>query len=44
MELFEKGEHSFPYINSVKKWIEYIFELLYGIDLIDTENLRIDKE
>ena len=42
-ELFEKkGSIFFPFTNSVK--IEYLFELLCGIDLNDAENLRIDKE
>ena len=43
-ELFEKGGAFFSLYKFYKKRIEYMFELLCGNDLIDAENLRIDKE
>ena len=42
-ELFEKGGAFFSLYKFCENWIKYTFELLCGIDLIDTENLRIDK-
>ena len=42
-ELFEKGGAFFSLYKFCENWIEYTFELLCGIDLIDAENLRIDK-
>ena len=43
-ELFEKGGAFFSLSNFFENRIEYMIELLYGIDLIDAENLGIDKE
>ena len=43
-KLFEKrGSVLFP-IQLLENRMEYMFELLCGIDLINTENLGIDKE
>ena len=42
-ELFEKGGAFFSLYKFCENWIEYMFEFLCGIDLIDSENLRIDK-
>ena len=43
-KLFEKGEAFFSLSNLFENRMEYMFELLHGIDLIDAENLGIDKE
>ena len=43
-ELFEKGGAFFSLSKFFENRIEYMFELLCGIDLIDAENLGIDKE
>ena len=43
-ELFEKRGALFSLSKFFESRIEYMFELLSGIDLIDTENLGIDKE
>ena len=43
-ELFEKGGAFFSLSKFFENRIEYMIELLYGIDLIDDENLGIDKE
>ena len=40
----EKGEAFFSLSKSFENRIEYMFELLCGIDFIDAENLGIDKE
>ena len=43
-KLFEKGEAFFSLSKFFKNRIEYMFELLCRNDLIDAENLGIDKE
>ena len=43
-KLFEKGEAFFSLSNFFENRMEYMFELLCGIDLINAENLGIDKE
>ena len=43
-ELFEKGGAFFSLSKFFENRIEYMIELLYGIDLINAENLGIDKE
>ena len=43
-ELFEKRGAFFSLSKFFENRIEYMFELLCGIDLIDAENLGIDKE
>ena len=43
-ELFEKERAFFSIYKFCENLIEYMFELLCGIDLIDAKNLRIDKE
>ena len=43
-KLFEKGGAFISLSKFFENRIEYMFELLCGIDLIDTENLGIDKE
>ena len=42
-ELFEKGGAFFSLYKFFENRIEYMFELLYGIDLITAENIRIDN-
>ena len=42
-ELFEKGGSFFSLYKFFEKGIEFMFELLCGIDLIAAKNLRIDK-
>ena len=39
-----KGEAFFSQYKFCEKLIEYMFELLCGINLIDAEKLRVDKE
>ena len=43
-ELLEKGGAFFSLSKFFENRIEYMIELLYEIDLIDAENLGIDKE
>ena len=43
-ELFEKWGAFFSLYKFFENRIEYMFELLCGIDLIDAENLGVDKE
>ena len=40
----EKGKHSFLYLHSMKKRIEFNYELLLEFDLIDAENVKFAKE
>ena len=42
-ELFEKRGALFSLYKFFENRIEYMFELLYGIDLIAAENIRIDN-
>ena len=43
-ELFEKGGAFFSLSKFFENRIEYMFGLLYGIDLFDAENVEIDQE
>ena len=43
-ELFEKGGAFFSLSKFFENRIEYMFGLLYGIDLFDAKNVGIDKE
>ena len=43
-KLYEKGGALFSLSKFFENRIEYMFELLCGIDLIKAENLGIDKE
>ena len=40
----EKGKHSFLYLHSMKKRIEFNYELLLEFDLIDAEDVRFAEE
>ena len=40
----EKGKHSFLYLHSLKRRIEFIYELLLDFDLIDAEDVRFAEE
>ena len=40
----EKGKHSFLYLHSMKKRIEFMYELLLEFDLIDAEDVRFAEE
>ena len=40
----EKGKHSFLYFHSMKKRIEFMYELLLEFDLIDAEDVRFVEE
>ena len=40
----EKGKHSFLYLHSMKKSIEFMYELLLEFDLIDVEDVRFAEE
>ena len=43
-KLFEKGEAFFSLSKFFENRIEYMFELLCGVDLIDAVNLRLAEE
>ena len=40
----DKGKPSFLYVHSMKKSIEFIYELLLEFDLIDAEDVRFAVE